>query len=1036
MHHNSSRGLIAWMAKNSVTPNLLMIFLIIGGLISSMFIRKEVYPDHQFNSINTYVFYAGATPTEMEQGILLPIENAIAGIEGIKEVVSRANSNSSFVRANLDKSADANEVLREIENAVNRVRLPKGAEKPRITRSQTRRESMELIFYGDVNPIALRETANEVKNLLLRSEYLTQVELDSPAKYRIKVEIDAEMLEKYGLTLEQVSKAISNRAFTKSGGKLEAHSGDILIQVDELQIWADGYRDIVVSETANGSKLMLSDIAKISDGFADKRIVSFYNGQTSSGILIYRTGEQTPVGISEHVYAMMPEIENLLQKGIQMDIVRDDAVSYKQRMDLLLKNAFSGLLLVLVILSIFLDSKVAFWAVVGIPTSFLGTIIFLPSLDVSINMISMFGFIIALGIVVDDAIIVGESIYDRLSKGASYREAAIEGAKEIFVPLTFSIITNIIAFIPIFFLPGTLGMMFGVIPIIVGLVFAISWVEAILILPSHLAHSKSSPQKDTLLTRVKAKIDKSVEYIAQVVYRSVLNALLPYRYFIVVSMTSILIVGIGYATGGHIGFSTMPRIESEFSNARVILPVGMSLQDATDVRLQLENAAYTIIEKNGGDALAKSVNSSLRNIDGEFIINVRIFLTPSEVRDIPTREVSRLWRKATGRIIKADKVRFSSAGGTPTGDVAGITIQLTHTSNDVLENASSELRDILETYQGVVDIENTFEGGVPQLKLTLNDKGEHLGLTERSLLNQVSHAFNGVRSLRIQRSSEEVDVMISLSDNQRQSIDNLERLPIKVGNQYVKLIDVADIEYETSPSVIQRIDGQKRITVNADVTPASEAMILTKVIRDEVFPIMESAYPALTVGFAGDQKAQKESLESLSFNGMLLLLALYCLLATPFNSYSQPLLVMSVIPFGFLGALIGHLAVGINLSVVSLLGVLALSGVVINDSLIMIVEINKRHKETKNLMAAILDGACRRFRPIILTTMTTFFGLSPMIWEPSNQAQLMVPMAVSLGFGIVFATFITLVLLPSLYHILEDIKGLRRNRAHEVNQLT
>lgn len=1018
----TSQGFIAWMTRNPVTPNLLMLFLIIGGLISSLIIRKEVYPDYQFNTVTVSVFYSGSTPSEMESSIILPIENAISDIDGIKEVTSRATSTNAWVKAHLENKVDVNLLMREIENEVNRLSLPKGADKPRVFRNQTRKQSMEVIIYGDVGPIVLREAANRVKDILMQSDYLTQVALHYPPKYQVQVELSNETIQKYGLTIGKVSKTISDQSPTKSGGKLETSGGDVLLQVDEMRHWATEFHDITVVETSNGGQLKLSDVAEISDGFADKKAKSYYNGKPSQSILIYRAGDQTPTGISEHFYEKLPEIESLLQAGIELDVVLDDAVTYEQRMELLLKNAFTGLLLVLIILTLFLEAKVAFWTVIGIPTSFLGAIIFLPIMDISINMISMFAFIIALGIVVDDAIIVGENIYERLSRGESYASAAVEGAKEIAVPLTFSIITNIIAFIPIWFLPNMLGQMFAVVPIVVGLVFAISWAEALFILPSHLAHSKTKEKKDTVFIKIKAKIDHGFDVVINVVYRSIIKALLPYRYLVAISSTCMLVLAISYAVGGNIGFRTMPAVEAEFTNARAVLPIGMSLEDAVRVRKRLEHTAKTVIADNGGGNVAKGISSIMRNIDGEFIVNVRIFLTPSEVRIVPTNEIAKQWRKKTGRVKGVDVLRFSSAGGTPTSDVAGITIELKHSNNDELEAASSKLASILSTYDGIVDIENSFESGTQQLRLRINDKGAHLGLNDNMLLNQVRDSFNGVRSMRQQRGSEEVDVMVTLNQHERSSVYFLEQLPIRVGESYIPLIEIADIYYERAPSTIQRFESQKRITVNADVTPASESVLVTNLIRDEIFPELLSEFPNLKLGFGGDQKEQKESLESLTLNGILLLLALYCLLAIPFNSYTQPILIMVVIPFGFLGALLGHVMLDVTLSVVSLLGVLALSGVVINDSLILIVEINKKIKEGKEAVTAIIEASCRRFRPIVLTTMTTFFGLAPMIWEPSNQAKLMIPMAISLGFGIVFATLITLILLPCLYKMLDDLK--------------
>ncbi|PSU33844.1 efflux RND transporter permease subunit [Photobacterium lutimaris] len=1023
---NQSKGAIAWMTHNRVTPNLLMLFFIIGGLLMGWQIKKEVQPNTQHNSIRVWVYYPGSTPAEMEQGITLPIENAINGIEGIKEIHSWANSAGTNITAELINNVDVERVKREIENAVNTAQLPAGAEKPRVLRNQSRQESMELVLYGDTDPVALRETSTELQNILLRSPELTQVEVNGFSKYEVQIQIDTQTLERYGLTLDQVARSISSHAVTQSGGRIQSSGGDILLQLDERRGWAKEFNDIVVLQTPQGGRVYLEDIADIRDGFANKNNSSFYNGLPSASIRVYRIGDQTPVSISEAVYDRLPELESALQPGMTLNIVSDDAIIFQQRMHLLLKNAFSGLLLVLFVLALFLDVRLAFWVTVGIPTSFLGSLLFLPAMDVSINMISMFAFIIALGIVVDDAIIAGENIHEKMSQGVPFANAAIEGAKEIATPLTFSILTNIIAFIPIWFLPGTLGMMFQVIPLVVACVFIISWVEALFILPTHLAHINNHQQPNWVkpFTVIQHYVDKGLQWFISRLYTPTLKRLLAQRYFVISSGVVMLMVSIGYISGGHLGFTTMPRVEAEFSLARAFMPVGTSYEEATEVRHTLEQAAMQVIEQNGGEELATGVSTHIRSRDGEFIIISRIFLQPSEIRAIPTRQVSRAWRQEAGDIPTANAVRFSATGNGPGADVAGVTVELTHRNNERLQMASEDLSEILAGYNGVVDIENSFMSGSQQIKLSLLPEGKSMGLNEQDLIRQVRHAFNGVRAMRQQRGSDEVDVKVQLPDWQRSSVYHLEHLPIKVGDRYLPLSQIASVEREYSASTIQRREGRRRVTVGADITPSSEAMALSQTLANDVFPMLQQQYPGLGIGFLGDQAEQKESLSSLATNGALVLLALYCLLAIPFRSYTQPLIIMTIIPFGIIGAVIGHSLLNYSLSIVSLLGTLALSGVVINDSLILVTEVNRNRERGRPLVQSILAGSSRRFRPIMLTTLTTFGGLVPMIMETSNQAQLMVPMAISLGFGILFATFITLVLLPCLYHALEDIKAL------------
>ena len=1029
-----NRGPIAWMARNSVTANLLMLFFIIGGLLTSFQIRKEVYPNYQMNSVKITVSYSGATPDEMEMGIVLPIENAIRGIEGIKQVNSRALGGFANITAELINNVNVDRVLGEIESEVNRTNLPAGAEKPRVTRSAIQHESMELILYGDVDPVALRETTSLVRDTLLRSSYLTQVEMHWASKYEVKVYVDKENLERYGLTLNSLSNSIARYAVTQSGGKLETAGGDILVEVDNRREWAKDFSSVPVVSTPQGGHIYLDEIATIEDGFADHKFSFFYNGKPSTSIKIYRVGEQTPIGISEAVHEMMPQLQALLPPGILLEIVNDDAILYEQRMTLLLKNAFSGLVLVLVVLALFLDLRLAFWVTMGIPTAFLGSLIFLPAMDVSINMISMFAFIIALGIVVDDAIIAGENVYDRMNQGMPFSEAAIIGVKDIAVPLTFSILTNIVAFIPIWFLPGTMGMMFQVIPLVVITVFAISWIEALFILPAHLTHLKNDHPAliYRCATAVQARFNQGLNGFIIHAYKPVMRILLEHRYLVVALGIAMLMTSISYIAGGHMGFTTMPKVEAEFSVGRVVLPVGTSLEDATAIRHRLERSAQKVMDENGGKALVKGISSVQRNLDGEFIIIVRMFLQPSEIREMSTREVSRLWRDTTGNIPGVEGIRFSSAGSGPGSDVAGVTIEMRHHDNKMLEEASNELALMLAGYAGVVDIENTFSSGSSKLNLKLLPAGQSLGLNEKELAQQVRSAFNGVRSIRQQRGSEEVDIKVMLPDYQRASEFDLEQLPVRVGNDYVPLGQVASITRDYSASVIQRREGRRRVIVSADITPSSEAMTLSQTLSEEIFPILKQSYPGLDIGFRGDQMEQKESMDSLLVNGIMVMLALYCLLAIPFRSYSQPFIIMAIIPFGLIGSVLGHVALGYTMSVVSLLGVLALSGVVINDSLILVTEANeRREKDQLGVHDALLEACHRRFRPIILTTLTTFGGLAPMIMETSNQARFMIPMAISLGFGILFATLITLLLLPCMYSVLEDIKGMFINTAYD-----
>lgn len=1025
-NHNNQRGPIAWMARNSVTSNLLMLVFIIGGLLVSLQLRQEVYPDFQLNTVRIKVNYSGATPQEMEQSVVLPIENAIAGIEGIKQINARAAGSFATVIVELINNADVDQVQKEIERAVDRVRLPTEAEEPLIERQGRRYEVIELMLYGNTDPVALRETATLLRDTLLRSSTgLTQVELDLAPKYEIQVAVAQEQLQRYDLSLETLSRRITDHAINQSGGKLETAGGDLLITLDNRKEWASDFKDIPIIASDDGFQLPLGELASVTDGFNERKTTFFYNGQPALSIKVYRVADQTPAGVSAAVHEQMPVLQSLLQPGMSLDVVTDDAVIFQQRMGLLLKNAFSGLVIVLVVLALFLDLRLAFWVTMGIPTAFLGTLLFLPVMDISINMISMFAFIIALGIVVDDAIIAGENIYEHMNQGMPFAQAAVIGVQDIAVPLTFSILTNIVAFLPILLMPGTLGLTFRVIPFVVATVFIISWVEALFILPAHLASLREGEPRGLFYyaAALRSWVTRGLNHFVDNGYAPLLAMLLKQRYLVAATGLTLLMISLSYLLGGHLGFSTMPRVEADVATARAILPLGTSIADASLVRQQLEQSALALREAHGGTALVKGISSFQRNQDGEFTIIVRLFLQPAELREMSTREVSSRWRRLTGTIPGVEGIRFSSSGSGPGADVAGVTVELRHHDNRILEQASEEMSGRMGDYAGVVDIVNTFATGSQQLALELLPTGKAMGLDEKELARQVRSAFNGVRAIRQQRGSEEVDVQVSLPESQRTSEYHLERLMIRVGKEHVPLMQVAAIKRENAAAIIQRRAGQRRVLVTADVTPASHAMMLSQTLADEVFPDLRERYPGLNIGFRGDQIEQQESMGSLLTGSLLVLLALYCLLAIPFKSYTQPLIIMIIIPYGLIGAVAGHILLGYSMSVVSLLGALALSGVVINDSLLIVTETNRQKSTGLDTVSALVAACRRRFRPIILTTLTTFGGLAPMILEPSRQAALMIPMAISLGFGIVFATAITLLLLPSLYLILDDIKG-------------
>ncbi|PLX81310.1 MAG: AcrB/AcrD/AcrF family protein, partial [Desulfuromonas sp.] len=654
--HTWRRGPLSWMVQNRVTPNLLMLFLLFGGLFMSLKIKKEVFPEFDLDRVTVRVAYPGASPEEVEQGIILAVEKAIRGMDGVKELTATAGEGSGVISAELIEDADQQKIYQEIKQEVDRITtFPDDAEEPQVTLIARRRQVLDMQFYGDTSEAALRETAELVRDRLLMSPDITQVDLTGVRDYEIRVEISQDNLRKYNLALDQVARIIANESVEIPGGSVETRGGDILLRVTDRRDWADEFARIPIISTESGSIVTLGMIAKVSEGFEDTNRFATFNGQRSVELEVYRIGEQTPISVSRAVRAEMPKIEADLPDGIFWSISRDRSDLYEQRLHLLLKNAFIGLGLVLLLLGLFLEFKLAFWVTMGIPTSFLGALLFLPSMDVSINIVSMFAFIVALGIVVDDAIVAGENIYEYRQKGIGFIKAAVLGARNVAIPITYAILTNMAAFLPLYFVPGTMGKIWKAIPLVVITVFAISWVEALLILPGHLAHTGSKPR-----TRFTSRLHErqqafavKVQHFIQNVYRPFLQLCLAWRGLTVSVAAVTLLIILSLAFSGRIGLILMPRVESDRAFVAAVLPTGSPVDAARVVEKKLVEAMQAVAQENGGDQLLDGIYAEV----DENLVEVTAYLTAPHIRPITTGEVTRLWREETGTIVGLESLR-------------------------------------------------------------------------------------------------------------------------------------------------------------------------------------------------------------------------------------------------------------------------------------------------------------------------------------------------------------------------------------------
>ncbi|HEX4878501.1 MAG TPA: efflux RND transporter permease subunit [Limnobacter sp.] len=1013
-------GPLAWMTKNTVAANILMWTCLIGGVIGFSSMTKEVFPEFELDLVTINVAYPGASPEDVEQGIVLAVEEAISAVEGVVEINSTANEGVANIIAEIDESKDAQLVYQDIKKEIDRITtLPNDAEVPNVSLNARKRGVLSLVVYGDTDETSLRNLAEEVRDGLLQNPGITQVDLTDTRELEIHVEVSQARLNAYGLTLQGIADNIRTNVVEVSGGSVSTQGGEILLRVSERRDFAEQFAQLPIVSPLSGTPLKLGDIATVKEGFQNIDRYATFNGKPSIEISVSRIGEQTPIGISEATYASLEKIRPLMPKGVEIAVVNDRSEVYKQRQELLASNAVMGLVLVMLLLTLFLDWKLAFWVTMGIPTAFLGAMMVLPLFGVTFNMISMFAFIIALGIVVDDAIVAGENIYEYRQQGMSLLDASIQGARDVAMPVTFSILTNIAAFAPLLFVPGFLGKVWGVIPLVVCSVFVISLMEAIFILPAHLQSSKP-PTEANRFTRWQHRFASGFSAFIDRRYSPIVATAVEYRYLSMSAGVALMIVVLAWPISGRMGFELFPQVESDLSEVRALLPLGSTSDQVNAVRDRLVRDVQSVIEAHGGTAMSTGVYASVN----ENQVTVRAYLTPPDERPIPTAEFTNEWRTRVGSIPGVESIRFAADSGGP-GSGPAFTVQLSHRNVETLRQASEAMARELANYPIVSEIDDGFQNGKQQFSFSLNEEARRLGLSANDIGRQVRAAFFGAEALRQLRGRNEVKVLVTRPEEERVSQTDVRDLLIRTPQgALVPLHALVHFDDTRAFASITRRDGRRTISVTANVNPRNQAQQIQTATVNEIMPRLMQDYPGLTYSFAGRQQDFAEAFAGLTKGFMVALLLIYVLLAIPFRSYLQPFIVMLAIPFGIFGAIVGHLIMGYSMSIVSMMGIIALAGVVVNDSLVMVDYANQKVREGMTPYQAICTSGVRRFRPIMLTTVSTFGGLAPMIFETSRQAKFMIPMALSLGYGILFATAITLVLVPCLYLMIDDLRRL------------
>lgn len=1011
-------GPIGWMVRHSIAANLLMIILIGGGLWTAFAIQKEVFPQFQLDIVEVTVIYPGAAPAEVEQGILLPIEEAVRGVQGIKEVTSRAEEGSGTVEIELVSGSDRMQAFQDIDQAVNRIRtFPEDIEEPEVRLEERQRDVMELGLYGDVDIWTLRVLAERLRDRLLADEAITQVEIGNVPEYVTHVEIPLQRLREYGLTLGDVARIIEQSSEDIAAGSVRTGSGEILLRVKERKEWAEEFENIVIVASPSGSNITLGDLATVTDGFEEAGFHGQFNRQPSVEIQIFRIGSQSPLEIEDAVRDILDTF--VFPPGVKVRIDSNRAEDFRERLTLLVENGLLAVVIVFVILALFLELRLAFWVMMGMTVSFLGGLLLLPVIGVSINMISMFAFLVVLGIVVDDAIVVGENIHQYRQDGMASPEAAVSGTRDIAKPVVFSILTNIIAFVPLLFMPGETGKFWWPLPAVVIIVLAVSLLEALFILPAHLAHVATSRRLrlENLLHRVQQGFARRFDAFVDRRYRRFLAVCLRNRYVTLTAALALFLIVGGYGLSDHMGMIMMPEVAADEIEAGVDLPESTTPEQAAKVAMDITDSTYRMFEEHNLFRVAEGIKTNVRN---QNFIDVEIVMKPPDERDMTAAEVIALWRDEIGDIEGVDQITFEAERG-PGGWQQDISVDLSHADIEVLERASQTFRKRVEGFTATRDVNDNYNRGKARFDIILRPEARNLGLTSSEVGRQVRDAFYGALAMRHLRGTNEIEVRVKLPEVERKNLHFFEDFILRTpAGVEVPLQDVARVEEGEAFTTINRRDGRRVVTVGMDVEPERLTNTVLESLQQEELPRLRADFPGITWSFQGSQAEMRESTQALWGGFMLAMAVIYALLAVAFGSYAQPLIVMAAIPFGIIGAVIGHILLGYDLSLISLMGVIALSGVVVNDSLIMIDYANRRRGEF-SAFEAIHQAGVRRFRPIILTTLTTFAGLTPIILETSRQAYYLIPMAISLGFGIVFATMIILLLVPCLYMVLEDI---------------
>ncbi len=1023
---HTEKGWVAWFTCNPVAANLLMALILIAGIITAFSLRVEAFPPLPPNSINVSVIYDSGSAKSAEEGVTIKIEEALQGLQGIKKVSSTSDGSGSNLTIERVSGYDLDTLYRDVKNRVDSIAtLPNQAERPIISREVYLEDAVSIHIYGSATQDSLQETAKRLRDQLLANPAVERVNSHGKQTPEITIQVDESQLQALNLTISEIAERIAASSLTQAGGELFSKDGNIIVKADQQRYRQKEFEQIIIKETASGQRLLLSDVAVVNDGYEQSAIMSRFNGHPAIWLDVKMYGNSDVMEISEQIAKEVAQYRPQLPENIEVSIWNDQSHYISNRLTLLLDNSLIGILLVMLLLALFLNLRVAFWVGAGLPVIFAGALLMMdPRLfDLTLNELTTFGFIIALGIVVDDAVVVGESIYSEREKHGATLSSTIRGAQRVTIPTVFGVLTTVVAFMALVLVEGEMGKIFSFFAYAAALCLIFSLIESKLILPAHLAHMKMDTPPKNPISRswawLQAQVSEGLSYFTKQIYRPLLHKVLNYRYATVILAITIFILVIGLVPSGKIRAVFFPDIPSDF------IQVELTFEDQAGYGLVQSQAIA--IEK-----VAEALNSKLMNEHGinaplphlmtltdDTTATIIAGLSPRHTRPLGTQGIANLWKENIGPLEGVRKLKFVTSWA----GASDISIELRSENPVTLKNASRQVQQALSRYEGVSGIQNSMKTGQAQIDLKLRPEGEAMGLTVAALAQQIQFAYQGYEVQRIQRGRDEVKVKVRYPDTKRQRLDDLSNARIRTSDgRIIPLRTVADIQARDVATEIERIDRSRVAVISADLdkTIAAPAEILAA-LDSELLGKLRINHPDLSIHLGGEAQEEQETTNSLKGAFVIALIGIYALLAIPLKSYLQPVMIMTAIPFGIIGALIGHWIHAIPLSVLSMFGILALSGVVVNDSLLLITRYNEFRENGKPPRLAMVMAGSNRMRAIILTSITTFAGLMPLIAETAENAQFLIPAAIAMGYGILFATLITLVLIPALVLISEDL---------------